>query len=79
LDGHVEPVGDPLEDLKGFDSRDSPHDPADFGLGHIARDSEARLARSDVLAEQAEQSANVATAQRVYSIGPSPESIGDLD
>ena len=71
--GHVEAVGDALEDVGVADAPDAVDDFADPALAEADRGGDAHLAEPGVLAEQPEQRAHVALAQRLADVGAFPE------
>ena len=71
--GHVQAVGDALEDLGVADVADAVDDFADPALAEADRGGDAHLAEPGVLAEQPEQRAHVAPAQSLADVGAFPE------
>ena len=71
--GHVEAVGDALEDVRVADAPDAVDDFADPALAEADRGADAHLAEPGVLLEQPEQRAHVALAQRLADVGAFPE------
>ena len=71
--GHVEAVGDALEDLGVADLADAVDDFADPALAEADCGGDAHLAEPGVLAEQPEQGAHVALAQGLADVGAFPE------
>lgn len=55
------------------------HDVADLALGQAARDGDLGLARPGILAEQGEETPDVAVPERGRCFGPLPERVRDAD
>ena len=71
--GHVEAVGDALEDVGVADAPDAVDDFAHPALAEADRGADAHLAEPEVLLEQPEQRAHVALAQGLADVGAFPE------
>ena len=71
--GHVQAVGDALEDLDIADLADAVDDFAHPALAEADRGADAHLAEAEVLPEEPEQRAHVALAQGLADVGAFPE------
>ena len=71
--GHVQAVGDALEDLDVADLADAVDDFAHPALAQADRGADAHLAEAEVLPEQPEQRAHVSAAQGLADVGAFPE------
>jgi hypothetical protein len=71
--GHVEAVGDALEDVGVTDAADAVDDFAHPALAQADRGTDAHLAKAEVLPEEPEQRAHVALAQGLADVGAFPE------
>jgi hypothetical protein len=71
--GHVQAVGDALEDVGVPDAPAAVDDFADPALAEADRGADAGLAEPGALMDQGEQRAHVAFAQRLADIGSFPE------
>ena len=74
--GHVQAVGDALEDPGIANIADAVDDLADPALPDVGCGADAELADSGVLADQPEQRAHVALAQGLADVGAFPEGGG---